>query len=259
MAPRRRRLLEKLRSLYLWHRYAGLVAALLVAWLAVTGIFLNHADDLDLANSHVRQDWLLDAYSIQPAQDLRGYAIANHWITSSGNLLYIDDQRLHIEEPLVAAAETDFGFVLAFARRLQLYTEDAVLVETLPFTASSAQITDIRSTAKGGLVITTETGSFLADSDLATFNAIDRNVATTIPATTRQELPRELASRIATDIRHHTLDWERVMLDLHSGRILGSAGIWLADIAAGLMLLLAISGVLVWFRRWRSRRQRRHE
>ena len=258
MSPRRRRLFEKLRSLYLWHRHAGLAAALLVIWLSVTGIFLNHTEDFDLVNSHVTQDWLLDAYSIQPARNLRGYAIAGHWITSSGSLLYIDDQRLRIEQPLVAVTETDFGFVLAFAHQLQLYTEDAVLVETLPFTASSAAITDIRSMEDGRLLITTQAERFLSDPDLAGFTRADETVEPPASRPRLKPLPADLASRIATDIRHHTLDWERVMLDLHSGRILGHAGKWLADIAAGLMLLLAITGVLVWWRRWRSQRQRRH-
>jgi uncharacterized iron-regulated membrane protein len=50
------------------------------------------------------------------------------------------------------------------------------------------------------------------------------------------------------------LSLERVLLDLHSGRILGEAGVWLVDAAALLFLLLAGSGVWLWGRRRASAR-----
>jgi uncharacterized iron-regulated membrane protein len=55
------------------------------------------------------------------------------------------------------------------------------------------------------------------------------------------------------------LPLERVMLDLHSGRILGRAGVYLVDTAAVLFLLLAISGVWLWARRRASARTHLHK
>jgi uncharacterized iron-regulated membrane protein len=52
---------------------------------------------------------------------------------------------------------------------------------------------------------------------------------------------------------------ERVLLDLHSGRILGRAGVYLVDAAAILFLLLAISGVWLWTRRRASVKAHRHK
>ena len=40
--------------------------------------------------------------------------------------------------------------------------------------------------------------------------------------------------------------WERALLDLHSGKYFGRAGILLADLFALGMILLAVSGVWVW-------------
>ncbi|MDX1443138.1 MAG: PepSY-associated TM helix domain-containing protein [Gammaproteobacteria bacterium] len=254
MSPRRRRLFEKLRSLYLWHRYVGLAAALLIIWLASTGIFLNHTEDLDLPQSHVSQDWLLDAYGIQAATSLQGYHIGDHWITAAGSLTYINRQRLHNEQDLVGAIETEFGFVLAYANQLQLYTDKAVLVETLPFTATSAAITAIGRDADGTILIDTNAGRFRSDSAFLDFSPVTSDAELSVIE--EHVLPDALLHDVAEDIRHHTLDWERVMLDLHSGRILGVAGKWIADAVAIAMLLLAVSGVLVWLRRWRSRRSK---
>ena len=47
------------------------------------------------------------------------------------------------------------------------------------------------------------------------------------------------------------------MLDLHSGRILGSWGVYLVDAAAILFMLLAITGVWLWGKRRASAQQHR--
>ena len=56
--------IKQLRSLYLWHRYIGLAAALFVIVLTVTGLLLNHTEELGLDSSSVQSDTLLDWYGI---------------------------------------------------------------------------------------------------------------------------------------------------------------------------------------------------
>jgi uncharacterized iron-regulated membrane protein len=47
------------------------------------------------------------------------------------------------------------------------------------------------------------------------------------------------------------LPTERLLLDLHSGRIFGAAGPWIFDIAALLLILLSLSGTWIWIKRRR--------
>lgn len=255
MAPRRRRLLEKLRSLYLWHRYAGLAVAVIAIWLSASGIILNHTDDLELPDSFVSQEWLLKAYSIQPIEDLDGYRLGDHWISEGAGRSYIDRQRLAIEQPLVGVASVPFGFVLAFPQQLQLYTPDAVLVESLPFTASNADISAIATDPDGRVLVKAGARWFRSDAELIEFEQLPARPETA-SVMQRQGLPRELAEDLARDIRHHSLNWERVLLDMHSGRILGKAGRLLTDIAGLLLLLLSVSGVIIWYKRWKSLRRK---
>ncbi len=65
---------------------------------------------------------------------------------------------------------------------------------------------------------------------------------------------QELARALRNTWRGTGLPLERVLLDLHSGRILGEAGVWLVDAAALLFLLLAASGLWLWGRRRASAR-----
>ena len=44
------------------------------------------------------------------------------------------------------------------------------------------------------------------------------------------------------------LSYERVLLDLHSGRIFGRVGVLVVDAAAVALLLLALSGFYMWFK-----------
>jgi uncharacterized iron-regulated membrane protein len=61
-------------------------------------------------------------------------------------------------------------------------------------------------------------------------------------------LPAALGRRLAEIERRRVLDLERLMLDLHSGRILGRFGPLLMDAAAVVMLILGITGLTLWFR-----------
>ena len=55
---------RKMKSLYIWHRYAGIIAALFTLLLAITGIALNHTQRLQLDQIFVQADWMLDWYDI---------------------------------------------------------------------------------------------------------------------------------------------------------------------------------------------------
>lgn len=52
---------------------------------------------------------------------------------------------------------------------------------------------------------------------------------------------------------------ERVILDLHSGRLLGNYGVYFSDIVALLMVFLAGSGLWLWSMRLLRERERRRQ
>ena len=60
--------------------------------------------------------------------------------------------------------------------------------------------------------------------------------------------------RITNWRRGSGLPVERVLLDLHSGRIFGKPGVYVVDAAAILFLVLAASGVWLWGKRRASAR-----
>ena len=64
-------------------------------------------------------------------------------------------------------------------------------------------------------------------------------------------LPDPLYRALVEHYRGEVLPVERVLLDLHSGRIFGRYGVWVMDAAAVLLILLPVTGIWMWLRRGR--------
>jgi len=72
-----------------------------------------------------------------------------------------------------------------------------------------------------------------------------------------QTLPKALTTKLEASWQGDGLPLERVVLDIHSGRILGDSGVYIMDSAAILCLLLAASGVWIWLKQKLARQRRR--
>lgn len=243
-----------LRSLYIWHRYFGLTTALFVVVLSITGLALNHTESLQLDARHVQSETLLDWYGIHAPDKIVSYRVGAHAISQLGERVYWNLQPVPAAAGALAGAVDYAGLTVAgFAGGLLLFTTEGELIEQLgPAAGVPADIQAVGTdTAAGYLVVKTSLGDYRTDENFITWTATtesDVNWATA--ATPDQELARALRNAW----RGTGLPLERVLLDLHSGRILGEAGVWLVDAAAVLFLLLAASGLWLWGRRRTSAR-----
>ena len=61
------------------------------------------------------------------------------------------------------------------------------------------------------------------------------------------KITEPLKTNILEQYRGTGLTIERVLLDLHSGRIVGGWGIYLVDIIALLFIIIAITGIWMWW------------
>lgn len=69
--------------LYKAHRYIGLATAGIIIAVAVTGVMINHTDQLRLAHRFVDSESILDWYGIQASDHPLAFRTAHHWISSS--------------------------------------------------------------------------------------------------------------------------------------------------------------------------------
>ena len=249
---------KKLRSMYIWHRYVGISAALLVLILAVTGLMLNHTGELELDSQHIQNDWLLDQYGIRAPEDIRSYQVEGRWLSQWGERLFPNQAEIgETQEKLLGGLFYKGMLIMAMESEVWLLTPEGELIEKLgsneglPAGMSAVGIGD-----NGQLAVMTVRGIYTADRDLLIWQDAPETITVWVNS---KDLPASLYQHLLQKYRGHGLSLERVILDLHSGRIFGQYGIYIMDAAAVLMLFLAISGSWIWGIRQIRNRQRRQE
>ena len=242
----------KLKSLYVWHRYVGLAAALLVIVLALTGIVLNHTEELKLDERFVRSSWVLDWYGIRAPEASTTYATPIAPVTLLGRQLYVGERPVPGEYDRLTGAVAIQDMLIAAADDRLLLTgpEGELLAELTALDGVPAGLQRLGRDEKGRPVVAAATGYYRPDADFTRWERLpeaQHDIAWARPETLAPD--RRLA--LERTFRGRILPWERVLLDLHSGRFFGTHGVWIMDGAALLMLFLAGSGVLIWLKRKR--------
>lgn len=231
-----------------WHARLGLTAALFFIVLAVTGVALNHTERLDLARITIQSDTLNRWYGLPPPRLLAAYPQASFVATP--------EIWLYQGKPLAGGGGVVVGAILlpnmlavATPQTLVLYTHAGERIDTLR--GSALPKLPIRALGLSGnaLVIQTPSG-FHTSLDGLTWQAL-RN--TSIQWAKAGPPDARLATQIAPQLTP-SLPLERILLDMHSGRLLGGYGPYMMDIAAIFLLVLSVSGIWI---HWRTRAQKR--
>jgi hypothetical protein len=258
MAPHKKDHRRRRLSLYVWHRWLGIVCALLVLWLSVTGILLNHGPALGLDRQDLRAPWLLRAYGIKPQAPEKGFMVAGHWITQAEDRLFLDTRPVaELRGELIGAAALPGIILAAAADTAVLLTYKGELIESLGPEVLPGSVLAIASTDRHLLVRTAE-GIHASDAELAGFKAYAGDwppgAGSALP------LPADIAQGIVAAGGGIQLSRERVLADLHSGRLFGRYGPLVMDLAAVGFMILALTGVWLWwrYRQSQGRRRQRH-
>lgn len=233
--------------LHRWHRRFGIFTALFVVLLAVTGWFLNHTDRFSLDESYVSNDWLLDWYGIKPQSPPVSFNVGDHRVTQVDAHLYFDTRRISTDlDQLIGAVKQDRLFVVAARDSLYLLLESGDLVEKLGDAAGvPSGMRAIGLDDQGQLIIRAAHGIYTADLDAIKWRHTE---AGNVDWSQASPAPQDLMQTVLEKYRGTGLSYERVLLDLHSGRLLGEGGVVLIDLAALLFVVLAVTGCVMWWR-----------
>ena len=239
------------------HRAAGISAVLFVILFVATGLLLQHAPSLHLHRHHIPASW---AYAFYDAQVLGStdYRTANHWVSQAGHSLYIDaapvaETELH---RLLGAVETADGIWVAADDRLLLLSKQGQVLESLSLLQGLPETAMRLGIAEGALVLGGAHSIWRASASALQWHPLPPSTAVTwSQAASGEGLPIELQRSVLAHASAHLITWERLLADMHSGRLFGAVGVWLADLAAVLLLLLAATGAVLWFKGGHSGRK----
>jgi hypothetical protein len=231
----------------LLHRYGGICSAVLIIFICVTGLALNHTDDLELGSVPVDAEWLLDAYGIA-TPPINSFAFGTISASQIDSNLYYGTTALPGKfSALTGVTQSGDRVIIATANELILLTRDGAAIETLEaYMGIPTGIRRIGLDAEQGAVVSTASGDWHSDSELTNWEILTDTKTTVWSEPVA--LPVDLQQQLKTLYRGQGLSVERVLLDLHSGRIFGPAGPLLADLVAVVFILLALTGIWMWFK-----------
>ncbi|MGY8814663.1 MAG: PepSY domain-containing protein [Gammaproteobacteria bacterium] len=238
----------KLQLINNWHKILGMIATIFIIVLSITGFLLLHTDDFNLQDNLVANETLLNWYDIKPDQSPVTYKVGSKWITVIDDQVYFEEQPLpNYNETFHGAVNRDSFYVLAFENSIDLLTEDGERIERLTNIHGVPQgIESIGINSDAGIYLKTSNNYFVSDLNLTNWQA---TIQQDIRWSARSEAPESYIDQIMQLYRGSGLPMERVILDLHSGRILGELGIWLVDIVVIIFLALSFTGWWSWFKR----------
>ncbi len=244
MKSRRR---NKFASLYLWHRYIGLAAALFVIFISASGIALNHTDELKLKRTYLSSPALLDIYHVRAPTKTSHFRTAHHRINQADDLLFINNfNSLSIDNNVIGAVELNEFLFIGLDDRLLLINKNGSLVETISrLDGLPENISHIGVNQQQLLVLRNDTGDYLLDDDFSINKVAPESTVSwsnAVPVSAQEKL------KLNHQYRSSIINLETLILDAHSGRFFGAYGQLVFDLIGIILLFLASTGVIIWFK-----------
>jgi len=236
------------------HRWLGATLAVFILLLSCTGIALNHSSDWNLDRSFVSSSWLLDAYGLRAPPVSASFSDGTRRATLLGKRLYLDDHEVADDiDALAGMVSLEDLVLIATGRQVLLLTSDGELVERMDLSALLPGPIERVGRAGNRAVVSAAGTSLATNADVTGFELLTDAVVVIWPE--NSNVPEALQEALDAQYRGRGLSIERVITDLHNGRIVIVAGPYLMDAVGILLIILSISGILMWLRPRRVRGQ----
>lgn len=237
---------RRMRSL---HRSMGAAIALFVLLLSITGMLLNHSNDLKLDKQYLTWPWLLNHYGVSNVQADAVYLLDQSVISQFDNEIFVDAKPVtQAHRPLLGGVVLDDIMILATDDALILLTSDGEFIERMGSAAGVPPMIQNIGLFHGEPVIQTREGMWRSDFMLEKWEPISlQGIGWSVPG----PMPESLEDELVTYFHGEGVTVEHVLLDVHNGRILGKIGVWLLDLVGVLLTILSLTGIWMWLRRIR--------
>lgn len=240
------------------HRWLGIVVLAFVLLFAITGIALNHADDWRLDQRHVDWAWVLAAYGIDAPPPSASFADGGHRATLMGERLYFDGRELaRGVESLAGTVAAGGVVVVAAARDVFLLTPAGELVERMPVGERLPGAIGGLGLAGRRVVVKSEDALFRFDDELLLIERWREDAAEGVRWSAATPVGAGELAAIESLYRGRGVTVERLLLDLHSGRLFTRLGTLVMDAVAVLLILLSLTGLWMWLARSNGTRRPR--
>lgn len=237
------------------HQILGLLSGLFLFIIAFTGLLLNHSDALKLREKKTNVQWLMAIYGLIPEGEPLSYIMGRNWVSFWENRLFFNGERVVVTEGLIGLIEFEDYYIAASPESLYLISRQGKLIEILGSEfLPDGEIKAVGLTVNGRAFAKIEQDFFIFDDDIISFARTHQNLEITDPVSSAT--PDKIRRLILKDLLGEGISWHKIIFDLHSFRIFGTAGLWLNDILALALIFLVFSGFItsLHFRYWNNHR-----
>ena len=238
-----------MRRLRRLHRFVGVLAALFTLWLAVSGILLQHAPGLGLHERFVTHPAVLAWYGVRIEADVRGYRAGTRDVVQLDERIFVGPHRLALEDAALRGAIADGDdLVIALADGvLRVDADGRILDRAGELEGLPTPIERIGRAADGGIALAAAGGLSSLSPDFLEVAPLPAPAAAALQWSVRGALaaPDDATAAAYLD---GVISVERLLADLHTGRLGGDIGPWLVDASAVALIVLALSGLWLFAR-----------
>jgi len=233
------------RRLRRWHRWIGLTVALFLVFLAFTGVALNHSQSLRLQDRLVSGSLVTRLFGLPQPHLGPSFVLGEAALTQLGDRLYLNTREIaEINGALLGALRTSRFLVIAVDEQIQLFDFSGALVEILNRADGvPAGMYRIGLSSDEALVVKTDQQDYELNMESLTWQTL---LGGPVEWARTGDIPAAMRDAIIEQHRGRGLPMERILLDLHSGRVFGSWGVVLVDGIGLLAIVLALTGIWMW-------------
>lgn len=255
-APARKNIIAVLRE---WHSRAGLLAFAFLIWLACTGVLLTRSVEFGFDTARVEWPWLTRLYGLHAEPPQSGFRVGPYWLAAT------HDYTLLNGKPLATKIDTPLGVVLGGTADAPLLfvagPSSLVLVSAAGERLDElvAPILPVSQIRRVGVLKSDP--NVIAVQDLDAYQSGDEGnswapVSPTEIAWSQAEALSEPERGALVEYAKPRIIVEQLLIDLHSGRLFGPIGAWAITLIGLVTMVLAVSGIWMWWRIRQNRRRR---
>ncbi len=192
------------------HRLLGITLVFFILILSITGTLLQHAEDFNIRNNYAPSSVAKNFYNIKPCK-IYSYEYDNKWISVCNSDLYFNEKK-------IASGINNVNSVYLDKGKYHIHYDNHVIIIN-----SDSAIEEMGHTSPN--------------------ENIDKNVILKLDSISENQ-----KQIIESKSLSKTITYERIVVDLHSGRLFGSFGVTLVDLVTIGIILLSFTGAYTWIR-----------
>ena len=192
------------------HRLLGITLVFFILVLSITGSLLQHAEDFNIRNNYASSYIAKSFYNIKPCE-IYSYEFKNKWLSICNRNLYFDTTK-------IASNINKINSILLKKDRYHIQYDNHVIIIN-----SDSSIEDMGHTEESERIF------------------MNINMKKNIITNDKKKIIEDKSIS-------KTITYERIVVDLHSGRLFGPFGVTLVDLVTIGIILLSLTGSYTWLR-----------